>query len=45
MTTAGEAKRRFDDIKGMVLWERPSSYVSVHSPSVGVYITLRMDNP
>jgi hypothetical protein len=38
MTTAGAAKRQLDDIQGMVLCERPSSYV-------GVYIFQRMDNP
>jgi hypothetical protein len=38
MTTAGAAKLQFDDIQGMVLCERASSYV-------GVYIILRMDNP
>jgi hypothetical protein len=38
MTTAGAAKLQFDDIQGMVLRERPSSYV-------GVCIFLRMDNP
>jgi hypothetical protein len=38
MTTAGAAKRQFDDIQGMVLCERPSPYV-------GVYIILRIDNP
>jgi hypothetical protein len=38
MTTAGAAKLQFDDIQGMVLCERVSSYV-------GVYIILRMDNP
>ena len=38
MTTAGAAKRQFDDIQGMVLRERPSPYV-------GVDIVLRIDNP
>ena len=38
MTTAAAAKRPFDDIQGLVLCERPSSYV-------GVYMFQRMDNP
>jgi hypothetical protein len=38
MTTAGAAKLQFDDIQGVVLCERPSSYV-------GVYIFLCIDNP
>jgi hypothetical protein len=38
MTTAGAAKLQFDDIQGVVLFEQPS-------PSVGVYIVLRIDNP
>jgi hypothetical protein len=38
MTTAGAAKRQFDDIQGVVLREQPS-------PDVGVYIILRIDNP
>jgi len=38
MTTAGAAKLQFDDIQGMVLRERPSSYVGVHS-------FHRKDNP
>jgi hypothetical protein len=38
MTTAGAAKRQFDDIQGMVLREQPS-------PDVGVDIVLRIDNP
>jgi hypothetical protein len=38
MTTAGAAKRQFDDIQGMVVREQPSPYV-------GVYIVQRIDNP
>ena len=38
MTTAGAAKRQFDDIQGVGLRGRPS-------PDVGVYIVLRIDNP
>jgi hypothetical protein len=38
MTTAGAAKRQFDDIQGVVRRVQPS-------PSVGVDMVLRIDNP